>query len=426
MNTSFMPPLAAHVDARLPLPATHSASAQQAAWADDQTYLNKRLLKLIALARALSVLMGLLAVGLTMERGIAISPISFSIVVVALLLISWAGMLHAGYGGNPTQGQLMLEMALDIVLLTMVLSLVARDTPFDYLYMLPLVFAASAFTGWRVFVVGVMVAMGWTTIHALEGNSGAAYASAVSGHLAIAALVSYFIFAVARLARKHERILSKQRERVITALGDEAKGMMATRAAHALSTPLGTMAVIVADLREGRIPADERDAALDTLTRQIAACKLQLSGMLQSAGVDRGEGAYRADIFQILTEVREECLLHYPHGAVELIGAGAAGERRDTLMEISLFNAFAGIVKDLVREPPHVAEIATTSDAQGVVIEIRGGRGAPPARQGNPRRQERLAVLAAILERHSGALTTGPGERIVLRLPYADNATTES
>ena len=400
--------------------------AAASAWgADDKSYLNNRLLKLITLARLIAVLMGLVAVGLAMERGIGISASSFAGIIAVFLIVTWAGMLHVSYGRNPTQGQLLLEIALDIVLLTIVLSLVARDTPFDYLYMLPLVFATSAFTGWRVVLVAAMVTAGWITIHFFEGERGGAYASAVSAHLAIAAIVSYFAFAVARLSRRHERILSKHRERAITALGVEAKGMVATQAAHALSTPLGTMAVIAADLREGRIPEEERDAALDTLVRQIAACKLQLSGLLQSAGVDRGEGAYRADVFEILTEIREECLLHYPGGSVELRGTAARGEARDTVMEISLFNALAGIVKDFVREPPHVADIATAFDADGVLIEVRGG-GGKPARPLNPRRQERLAVLAAILERHSGALTTGPGDRIVVRLPYADNAAGET
>jgi hypothetical protein len=83
----------------------------------------------------------------------------------------------------------------------------------------------------------------------------------------------------------------------------------------------------------------------------------------------------------------------------------------------------AGMVKDLAREAPHVAQVSTFWDEQGVAIEVT--RGPVEAAQAvrsvmNTRRQERLAVLAAILERHAGSLETGPGERIFVRLPYAD------
>ena len=390
---------------------------------DTNGYLNQRLLKLITMARAIVVVMGLFAVGYAMQRGVTVSALEFAGIITSLVLISWAGILHTGYRAHPTEGHLLLEISFDIVLLTIVLSLTGRDTPFDYLYLLPLVFGACAFTGWRLILLVVMAAGGWMMIHQ-AGPGSYDYGAEVGAHIGIGGLIAYFAFSVARLARKHERMLSGHRERALTAMGAEAQGMMATQAAHVLSTPLGTMAVIIADLREGRIPDDERDAALETLARQIANCKLQLSGLLRSAGVDRGEGAYRANVFQILNEIREECLLHYPDGSVEMLGPDESDEPRDTLMELSLFNALAGIVKDFVREAPHVAELSTTWDDSGVVIEIRRGGVILPYKI-NPRRQERLAVLAAILERHSGSLTSGPGERILVRLPYADRQSTD-
>lgn len=425
MSARAMPPLVGMLHARLAglqraLLPEHGAHIPEGA-----AYLNTRLLKLITLARVIVVLIGLTAIGLAMQRGLTISPLSFAGIVASLVLISWAGILHTGLGSQPTQGHLLIELSFDIVLLTVVLSLVGLNTPFDFIFLLPLVFGAAAFSGWRLVALFMMASLGWITVHYFDDNLSVGYPGEVLEHIVLGGVVAFFAFAVAGAARKHERILSGHRERAITALGQEAKGMVATQAAHALSTPLGTMAVIVADLREGRIPEEERDAALETLVRQIAHCKLQLSGLLQSTGVDRGEGAYRTNVFEILNEIREECLLHYPNGSVEILRPDAGDEPRDTLMEISLFNALAGIVKDLLREPPHVAELSTAWDPLGVVIEVRRG-GVKQARAINPRRQERLAVLAAILERHAGTLATGPGERIVARLPYADALSTNS
>lgn len=425
MSSRAMPPLVGILWSRLT--GLHHAlwGENHMHFAESTAYLNERLLRLITLARMMVVVMGIVAIGLAMHHGLAISPLAFAGVIACLVLISWSGIVHLGVRSHPTEGHLLLELSFDIVLLTVVLSIVGLNTPFDFLYLLPLVFGAVAFTGWRLVLLFLMAAGGWITIHVFDDDLPIGYSNEVIEHIVIGALVGFFVFAVARLTRKHERILSGHRERAITALGLEAKGMVATQAAHALSTPLGTMAVIVADLREGRIPQEEHDVALDTLAKQIANCKLQLSGLLKSAGVDRAEGAYRTNVFEILNEIREECLLHYPNGSVEILRPDTQGEPLDTLMEISLFNALAGIVKDFVREPPHLAELSTAWDSCGVAIEVKRG-GAKGKRALNPRRQERLAVLAAILERQAGTLTTGPGERIVARLPYADAFSTNT
>jgi len=392
---------------------------------DARGFLNERVLRLIMLARGAVCLIGLLGVMFDYEEGLRISPLIVLGIAAAVALLSWAALLHRRPGKYPSETELFLQVTCDVVVLTAMVSLTDGESPFDYLYLLPLVFGASIFAGWRMGLVASMVGVGWTAItlahhqHPYQG----VFALEVGMHLSIGALVAFCAYAVANLARKHERVLSGHRERALTALGAEAKGMVATQAAHVLSTPLGTMAVLVADLREGGMTFEEEEAALETLAAQIANCKLHLSGLLTAAGVGRAEGAYRANVIEILNEIREECLLHYPGGIVHLLRPAGDDRPPDTVMELSLFNSIAGMVKDLAREAPHVAQVSTFWDEQGVAIEIT--RGPVEATQAvrsamNTRRQERLAVLAAILERHAGSLETGPGERIFVRLPYAD------
>jgi two-component system sensor histidine kinase RegB len=393
--------------------------------ADVRGFLNGRVLRLIMLARGAVCLIGIAGVVFDFEEGIRVSPLIVLGIAAAVALLSWAALLHRRPTSHPSETELFLQVTCDIVVLTAMVSLTDGESPFDYLYLLPLVFGASIFAGWRMGLIASMVGVGWTAItlahhqHPYQG----VFALEVGMHLSIGALVAFCAYAVANLARKHERMLSGHRERALTALGAEAKGMLATQAAHVLSTPLGTMAVLVADLREGGMTAEEEDAALETLAAQIANCKLHLSGLLTAAGVGRAEGAYRANVIEILNEIREECLLHYPGGTVHLLRPAGDDRPPDTVMELSLFNALAGMVKDLAREAPHVAHVSTYWDEDGVCIEVTRG----PAEAGqhsrstmNTRRQERLAVLAAILERHAGSLETGPGERIFVRLPYAD------
>ena len=392
---------------------------------DARGFLNERVLRLIMLARGAVCLIGLFGVMFDYEEGLRISPLIVLGIAAAVALLSWAALLHRRPGKYPSETELFLQVTCDIVVLTAMVSLTDGESPFDYLYLLPLVFGASIFAGWRMGLVASMVGVGWTAItlahhqHPYQG----VFALEVGMHLSIGALVAFCAFAVANLARKHERVLSGHRERALTALGAEAKGMVATQAAHVLSTPLGTMAVLVADLREGGMTFEEEEAALETLAAQIANCKLHLSGLLTAAGVGRAEGAYRANVIEILNEIREECLLHYPGGIVHLLRPAGDDRPPDTVMELSLFNSIAGMVKDLAREAPHIAQVSTFWDEEGVAIEITRGPvdATQPVRSTmNTRRQERLAVLAAILERHAGSLETGSGERIFVRLPYAD------
>ena len=83
------------------------------------------------------------------------------------------------------------------------------------------------------------------------------------------------------MARAREKMLRNEQ---VTALGALAAG-----AAHELSTPLSTMAMIVGELRErGASPADI-DQNLATLEQQIELCTHQINHLLGAAEHARGE-----------------------------------------------------------------------------------------------------------------------------------------
>jgi hypothetical protein len=398
--------------------------------AEDKTYLNERVLRTLVLARVILSAAGLMAMGfLAVHSGAEVPVLSAAAILVALALLSWVGLSRAKDGAATTETDVLLQMVGDVLILTLVLALTAaRDSPFDHLFLLPVVLSAYALTGWRVGLVLVLIAAGWTVSYQMEGNTVYPPAFDILAHLSVGGLIAYFSFGVARISRRQERILAGNRERVISALGAEASTMLATRAAHTLSTPLGTMAILVADLREGHIPAEEQEAALDTLAAEIATCKLHLSGLLRSSGADRGEGGYRADVVHFLTEMRDDCLITYPGGSVTLTWPEDSPYTPEIAIELSLFNALAGVVKDFVREEPFVANLVASWDVDGVLIRVCGedacaadGR-APEKPTINGRRRERLAVLAAITDRHGGSVSLEPagGRCITVRLPHAD------
>lgn len=399
--------------------------------AGDKAWLHERLLHLTVFSRAVLGVAGVVfAVAMSLYTDREVPLVSLAAILAVLAAVSWAGIARARNEGTIGEGDFMLQLMCDIVVLTFVLLFAAgHKSPFDHLYVLPVLLGSHVLSRWGMAALAIAITVGWTSVAEFAVRS-PEYPEViwVSGHLATGALLAYLAISVAGLARKHEQILAARREREMAAMGAEASGMVAARAAHALSTPLGTMAVLVSDLRQGRMSPAEQQSALETLAAQIALSKTQLTGLLESTGVERGEGGYRADVLQVLTEIREECLLYYPAGRVVLAWPDDAPRAPDVVIEMSLFNALAGLVKDYLREPPHVARVSAAWDADEVLIRVGGVRSDGTAVRG--RRAERLAVLAAIVDRHAGRVVVEPGagRRITIRLPHADHrpAGTES
>ena len=104
-----------------------------------------------------------------------------------------------------------------------------------------------------------------------------------------AVMMTWFVGRMKAAIRARDAELASVREQ---ALRDErvlALGVQAAGAAHELSTPLATMAIIAGDIeRDGRLPA-ETLADVGLLRRQIAACKDIISRMAERAGVGRAD-----------------------------------------------------------------------------------------------------------------------------------------
>ena len=114
-----------------------------------------------------------------------------------------------------------------------------------------------------------------------------------------ALMMAWFVARMTATIRTRDAELAAIREQ---ALRDErvlALGVQAAGAAHELSTPLATMAIIAGELEhDGQLPTDAR-ADIALLRQQIAACKDIISGMAERAGVGRADSvqAVRADLW---------------------------------------------------------------------------------------------------------------------------------
>ena len=76
-------------------------------------------------------------------------------------------------------------------------------------------------------------------------------------------------------------------------------GALAASTAHEMGTPLGTIQLITADLKENQIKQED----IDTLLEQVTRCKQALTEMSTAAGGLHIEGDGLTDINQFLTEL---------------------------------------------------------------------------------------------------------------------------
>jgi two-component system sensor histidine kinase RegB len=129
-----------------------------------------------------------------------------------------------------------------------------------------------------------------------------------------AALIAYFLVKITDSLREHQRLLFNAREKELNNERIVQLGALAAGAAHELSTPLATMAVVVKELGT-RCDCSRKPELLGELrivSDQIELCKGALSSLLASAGQTRMDGGGKVALDEFLEALVENCRLMRP------------------------------------------------------------------------------------------------------------------
>jgi two-component system sensor histidine kinase RegB len=138
------------------------------------------------------------------------------------------------------------------------------------------------------------------------------------GFVFSAGFVAVIIVGLAHSLRERDRKLAEAREQALQNERLVALGTLAAGAAHELGTPLGTMAILAAELeQEYTDPGhDDLHRKLGILRKQIDRCKEALSVMSASAGAGRAESGHRMAVRKYLDAVLAEWRQQYPHASL--------------------------------------------------------------------------------------------------------------
>ena len=302
------------------------------------------------------------------------------LLVVALLALA-NGLAGQRIGAATAVGeaQLFTQLLTDIVALSVLMFFSGgAANPLISLLLPPVAIAALVLRPPRVAAIAVLAVAAYSLLMVAYlplpvADAGRAARLHLAGmwvtFVLSAAMLAWFVVRMTASIRSRDAELAAVRER---ALRDErvvALGTLAAGAAHELSTPLATMAVIAGELeRDPAVPAAAR-ADIAILQRQITACKAIISGLAERAGAERLDSAAAVHAQRWLAEVFARWRELRPRADAELLLNGVPPRLTfvaDATLEQGLLNLFNNAAN-----AGSTVRVTADGDAAGLMIEVR-------------------------------------------------------
>jgi two-component system sensor histidine kinase RegB len=231
-------------------------------------------------------------------------PLPVTEIISALVLLNLASWLRLRLEWPVKETELLIHLLVDVLALTTLLYFAGGATnPFVLLYLLPLTIAAATLPLLYTAAVAIVIVACYSVLmfvyiplpHFHITYTGTFNPQAWGmwfGFVLSVALIAYFVVRMGNTLRENERAIADLKE---AALRDErlvALGALAIGAAHEMSTPLGTMAIVAKDLQNDYSDRAELVERLGILRDQVDRCKNILTQMLSSTGQARAESGY--------------------------------------------------------------------------------------------------------------------------------------
>ena len=267
-------------------------------------------------AEIVAIVLGLAIASVIFELALPLQSLLVLLALIAGLNVFTWFRLRSGQRFN--NRELFVQMLLDVAGLTGVFFYTGgASNPFVWFYLLPLMIAATILPRNYTWMMAAITVACYSALLFIDTPVGQAHhASGFQMHVfgmwlglvMSAGFVAVIIVCMAHSLRQRDRKLAKARELALQNERLVALGTLATGAAHELGTPLGTMAILTAELEKDYTDSGhpELHRKLGILQEQIRRCKESLSVISASAGADRAESGHRMPVGKYLHEVIAE------------------------------------------------------------------------------------------------------------------------
>lgn len=324
------------------------------------------------------------------------------------------------------------QLAVEIVVLCMLLYLAGGATnPFVSLFLIPLAIGAITLRFRIACLIAGLCVLSYTMLlyfhvplNAQQTGDGSGFNLHVLGmwlnFLISAALVLVFLSVLASLARLRAEKISELREQVMRDQQINEFGGVAAGAAHALSTPLSTVAVILDELEEQNLSEQ-----IPIARQQIELCRERLSEVLSSANIDRLGAASVKSVTYWLNDVIGRWRLLHPASNVQQEIDADFKITVDLTLEYSLMTLLdnAADANEAAGESVVFVRAHKTQSFIMVEVEDQGGGPVPQVAQGSTKAEGAgigLLIANTNVRRLGGELLFKMGSNgciAILRLP---------
>jgi len=193
-----------------------------------------------------------------------------------------------------------------------------------------------------------------------------------------AALITFFVAAMAAALRRQEELRAKWREEGLRDQQLLAIATQAAGAAHELGTPLATISVLLTELRhEHQDPALQEDLAM--LQEQVGQCKSTLQQLVRAAEIDRREAPPEQSVSDWVNSALNRWNLMRPEVSYQYQCQGP-GEPPKLSVPTDLSQALLSLLNNAADACPQQLEIRLNWDNSHIHLTIHDqGCGVSPA-----------------------------------------------
>ncbi len=314
-----------------------------------------------------------------LEMPLPLKPMAFVITLLALFNVLAGLRLRRRW--PVTDAEFFAHLLVDVTALTVLLFYSGGATnPFISLYLLPLIIVATVLPRIYTWAMAAVTAACYTALmfYAVPLAAHNGMHEDFSLHLLgmwfnfllSAALITFFIVRMAATLRERERMLAHLREESLRNERIVALGVLATGAAHELSTPLTTMAVITEDLEQSCAHLPEVAEDVRCLRDQIAICKTTLAHLLASSGHARAAHTTSLSLEAFLNGMLQQWQLMRPAVPTVSHWVGAQPMPR-IIAEQTLSQTLLNLLNNAADASPAGIEMEGSWDDKELTIEIR-------------------------------------------------------